>query len=197
MLEYCDSRHNKKMLTGLLSLALFKLWNGNIPTIFLSLAALEVVIMRTSRVTREENFVKRLSFRINVFATKTHSIYLCTAACLWFSKVLYLFIQCNYQFNGCVAMFPRSYVPRVLCCPAPMFPGSYVPPSYVPQYLCSPALMNGSERKKTTWYMFSFANETIINTVWKNKNKTKTRSVYSFMDNITIEKNSKSCTKLG
>ena len=44
--------------------------------------------------------------------------------------------------------------------------------------------------------MFSFANETIINTVWKTK-QNKTRSVYSFMDNITIEKNSKSCTKLG
>ena len=43
---------------------------------------------------------------------------------------------------GCVAMFPGSYVPRVLCSPAPMFPGSDVPPSYVPQYLCSPALMN-------------------------------------------------------
>ena len=43
---------------------------------------------------------------------------------------------------GCVAMFPGSYVPRVLCSPAPMFPGSDVPPSYVPQYLCSPALVN-------------------------------------------------------
>ena len=44
--------------------------------------------------------------------------------------------------GGCVAMFPGSYVPRVLCSPAPMFPGSDVPPSYVPQYLCSPALVN-------------------------------------------------------
>ena len=45
-------------------------------------------------------------------------------------------------YYGCVAMFPGSYVPRVLCSPAPMFPGSDVPPSYVPQYLCSPALVN-------------------------------------------------------
>ena len=43
--------------------------------------------------------------------------------------------------GGGVAMFPGSYVPPHLCSPAPMFPGTDVPPSNVPQYLCSPAPM--------------------------------------------------------
>ena len=43
--------------------------------------------------------------------------------------------------KGGVAMFPGSYVPPHLCSPAPMFPGTDVPPSNVPQYLCSPAPM--------------------------------------------------------
>ena len=42
-------------------------------------------------------------------------------------------------------MFPRTYVPRVrcspiLCSPVPMFPGTCEPLSYVPRYLCSPVL---------------------------------------------------------
>ena len=40
-------------------------------------------------------------------------------------------------------MFPRTYVPRVrcspiLCSPVPMFPDTYEPLSYIPRYLCSP-----------------------------------------------------------
>ena len=40
-------------------------------------------------------------------------------------------------------MFPCTYVPRyrcspVQCSPVPMFPGAYVPLSYIPRYLCSP-----------------------------------------------------------
>ena len=38
-------------------------------------------------------------------------------------------------------MFPGSYVPRVLCSPGPMFPGSYG--SYVPRVPCSPGPMLG------------------------------------------------------
>ena len=42
-------------------------------------------------------------------------------------------------------MFPRTYVPRVRCSPilsspVPMFPGTCEPLSYVPRYLCSPVL---------------------------------------------------------
>ena len=40
-------------------------------------------------------------------------------------------------------MFPRTYVPRVRCSPilcsaVPMFPDTYEPLSYIPRYLCSP-----------------------------------------------------------
>ena len=34
----------------------------------------------------------------------------------------------------------RTYVPRYLCSPVPMLPGTYVPRTYVPRYLCSPNL---------------------------------------------------------
>ena len=67
----------------------------------------------------------------------------------------------DQAFEGCVAMFPGSYVPPHLCSPGPMFPhpmfpSTYVPrhlwtlvlyspvpmfPStYIPRYLCSPVL---------------------------------------------------------
>ena len=38
-------------------------------------------------------------------------------------------------------MFPGTYVPRYLCSPVPIFPGTDVPRTYVPRYLCSPVPM--------------------------------------------------------
>ena len=35
----------------------------------------------------------------------------------------------------------RTYVPRYLCSPVPMFPESMFPGAYVPRYLCSPVPM--------------------------------------------------------
>ena len=50
-------------------------------------------------------------------------------------------------------MFPGTYVPRYLCSPVPMLPGTYVPRTYVPRYLCSPVPMFPEPMFPST-YMF-------------------------------------------
>ena len=71
------------------------------------------------------------------------------------SFVLHCFIhQCHLMDDVCTDMlnWERTYVPRYLCSPVPMFPGTYVPRylcspvpmfpgTYVPRYLCSPVPM--------------------------------------------------------
>ena len=68
------------------------------------------------------------------------------------------------------ANWERSYVPRVLCSPGPMFPGPMFPGSHVPRVLCSPGPMFGGGRLSICNELGSVSGANITQQ-WTNTNR--------------------------